>query len=498
MATVTELVTKFSFQGSSAPLSKYNATLGKGIGLLAGFATTTAAATAAFAKWTSGVLAAEQPLINLSSQTGIAVETIQELGYVASVSNSSIGAMNSTLEGLSEKIGEAAQKGSEDFSRLGISVRDANGNIKNANTLLLEVGQRFRQLNLSMSEQQSFAEALGIDPSLLTLLNRSSSEIRNLRAEARELGILTKEQTEQAMEYNDSMTRMNTVMDSVRRLAAVGLAPQMEELTKRFTTLIKENKDWVIDGIQASSKGLMNLMDAFKRLAPFMAVLIASFVTAKVATLGFSGALGVLFSPAVLIAAGIAGILLVLDDLIVAFRGGKSVIRDFFLEFFNFDIQPVLVGIVDGFMQLFETLKGLANGWLAALGGIFSGIGSILKGNFMQGLDDLNEAYFIWIDSLAEAFKDMFGGVFDWLRDKISGLIPDWLVDFIRIDVALPDPSMRPGGGNQVSNQTSNRTEVNVQQNIRTNDPERAGRVAADSLQRQLEDTQTQTNRGGM
>jgi hypothetical protein len=505
VAEVTELITRFSFQGSESPLNRYNASLGKGIGLLAGMTAALGAATVAFGRWASTTLQAEQPLINLASQTGVAVEAIQELGFVASVSNSDVQAMNSSLTGLSEKIGEAAQKGSEDFSRLGISVRTANGAVKSTEDILLEVGQRFRQLGLSMAEQQSFAQALGIDPSLLTLLNRSSTEIRSLRNEAREMGILTREQTDQAMQYNDALTTMNFAMDGVRRLVAVGLAPEMRDLADRFTDLVRDNKDWIINGIKATVEGIGNLFDALVRLAPFLGVVAGAFVAAKIATLGFSGALGVLFSPAILIAAGIAAVLLVLDDLIVAFRGGKSVIRSFFLEFFEFDIQPVLQGIVTGFKEVFGLLLDLGSGFITALGGLFSGIGKLITGDFMGAFDDITEAWSILVDTLANAFRSIFSGVFDWIKETISGLIPDWVRD-IGSDSPEPgsaaaisrDNSFLPGGTAALRD-ISNRTEVNVQQNIRTSDPERAGRVAADSLQRQMEDAQTQANpdRGG-
>lgn len=486
MAEVTELITRFSFQGSETPLNRYNASLGKGIGLLAGMTAALGAATVAFGRWASTTLQAEQPLINMAAQTGIAVEAIQELGFVASVSNSDVQSMNASLTGLAEKVGEAAQKGSEDFSRLGISVRTANGAVKSTDDILLEVGQRFRELGLSMSEQQSFAQALGIDPSLLTLLNRSSTEIRSLRNEAREMGILTREQTQQAMEYNDALTTMNFAMDGVRRLVAVGLAPEMRALADDFSDLVTDNKDWIINGIQATVAGIGNLMNALGRLAPFLAVAAGAFVAAKVATLGFSGALAVLFSPAILIAAGIAAVLVILDDLIVAFQGGKSVIRDFFLEFFDFDIQPVLQGIVTGFKEAFNQLLSIGETFIISFGGIFSGIGNLLTGNFMEGLEDLKRAFTVWIDELA-------------------GLVPNWLTDFFTSDTgagpgagAVMDNSFLPGGVAGLTNNSS-RTEVNVQQNIRTSDPERAGQVAADSLQRQMDDAQTQANpnRGG-
>jgi hypothetical protein len=507
MAQITELITKFSFQGDTSPLNNFNGDLGRGIGLLAGFATAVAVGALAFNKWVSGVLQSEQPLIDLAAQTNVAVEAIQELGFAASVTNSSSQALNTSLEGLSTKIGEAAQKGSEDFSRLGISVRGANGFIKSTDQVLLEVGGRFKQLGLSMSEQQSFAEALGIDSSLLTLLNRSSSEIRNLRNEAREMGILTKEQTDQAMQYNDALTRMNFAMDSVRRLVAVGLAPELTDLAGKFTKLVIENKDWVINGIKATSEGIGNLLDALIRLAPFLGVVALAFVGAKIATLGFAGALGFLLSPALLIAAGIALALVVLDDLIVAFQGGKSVIRDFFLEF-GFDIQPILVAMVDGFKEAFALLLDIGAGFIASLGGLFSGIGKLLTGDFVGAFDDIIASFGILVDTLAMMFRSVFGDVFEWLKGSISGLVPDWVKDLASGEGGAvgagvggrPDNSFLPGGTQALASGSTSIAQ-DVQINIRTSDPVRAGQSAAEQLQRQLEDAQTQTSsgrRGGM
>lgn len=378
MAQVTELITQFSFRGSEAPLNKYNASLGKGIGLLAGMTAALAASGAAVAKWTTQVLGAEQSLINLSAETGVSVGRLQELQYIAEVSNSTAGALTSSMGGLARKIGEAAQQGSEDFARLGISVRDARGEVKDADQVLEEIGRRFDQLGLSRAEQQSFAEKLGIDPSLITLLNRSSEEMAMLSKRAQELGTLTEEQTTFAQDYNDSMTTMRFAMDGVRRLVAVGLGPEIKRLTEGFTELLAENKDWIVNGAKTSMDLLIDFGGLLKRTWPILAAGTAVFVGLKVATLGWAGALGILTAPAVVIAAGFAALLLIADDLIVAFQGGKSVIADFFEEFFGWDIQPALQNIVEFATFAFDHLKEFANRITAVIGGIFSGIGNIL------------------------------------------------------------------------------------------------------------------------
>jgi hypothetical protein len=431
MATVTELVTKFSFIGSEAPLAKYNSSLGKSIGLLAGFTAGAFVAGAALAKWASGVLAAEQPLININAETGVAIQKIQELSYIAEVSNSSTQALTSSLSGLSAKIGQAAQKGSEDFARLGISVRDSNGQVKTADVILKEVGQRFRTLNLSMQEQRTFAQSLGIDASLVTMLNRTESEMAGLAARARELGTLNAEQAKQAQQYNDALTTLRFGFDGLRRLVAVGLGPELKRMAEMFTQLLIDNRDWIINGIKFSIGVLGDFLAFLNRMWPVLAAGVGIFIALKVATIGWGAALAVVFSPVVLITAGIVALLLVIDDLIVGLQGGESYIRDFFLAFFDYDIA------------------GLIGRWTATITEFFS--------------------------------------TFD--------LIPDWVRNMFAGDVQI-DASVRPGG-QAAANSTSNVNQQVVME-INTSDPVRAGEVAANELQKQMRDAQTQSKRGGM
>jgi len=105
---VSEVITKFSFQGSTKPLKDYNNSLGRSIKLLGAMGAAFGAATFAVAKWASGVSQSLQPLFDLSEQTGVAVASIQELSFVAEQSGSSAEALESSLSGIGAKIGEAA------------------------------------------------------------------------------------------------------------------------------------------------------------------------------------------------------------------------------------------------------------------------------------------------------------------------------------------------------------------------------------------------------
>ena len=418
------------------------------ITLIAGIGAATIATSALISKWAASVTATISPLLHMSTNTATAIETIQELGFAASVSGSSIDDMNSSIEGLSRRIGEAAQKGSEDFSRLGVNVRKANGEVKSTEQVLFEVGRRFNELNLSQAERLDFAEKLGINKSSIQLITKSSDAIAKLRKQARDLGIVTREQAEDAEKLNDSLFVLGFAFDSIQRSIAVGLAPEMSALTDGFTDFLIENKDLIQNGLSAVITVITELSAAMVRLAPVFGVVLAGFVAMKVAALGFAGVMGIILSPVILITAAIAAMILVVDDLIVGFSGGDSVIGNWFDSMFGLDIFEKIQGFIDLFLQLTTIVGEFAR----------SGFAEIAEFLGAEG---------ITIDA------------------------PD-------ISISAGDASIRAGEiGSSVSNSINTTISQDVSIEIKTNDPVAAGEAVSDSLQSQLEDSRIQANMGG-
>ena len=403
MATVTELVTKFTFEGSLSPLSNFNDELGGSVALLSSMVAGVVAVAGVMNTFVVMTLAGSDSVGHLSKVTGVAVEDIQELGFVASVSGSSIEAMEGTIDSLSKTIGDAAQKGSEDFARLGISVRDQSGQVKKADRILFEIAQRFKDLKLSMQEQLGFASSLGIDASLIQLMNRSSKEMLTLRKRARDLGVVSQEQQDDIIDFNDSITVLRFGLSAIQKQIAIGLSPTIKEMSEDFTDLLVSNKDWIVEGLIKTGDGINALLDAIGRLKFILAGLVATFIILKVAALGFGTVMGVIFSPIVLITAGIAALLLLVDDLIVAFQGGKSVVRDFFQEFFGIDITPILqdwvAQFMDGIKMIGDALSFMYDlflkPWIDGLGFIVNKIGGLfrLDKNTPQGVTPSGQAF---------------------------------------------------------------------------------------------------------
>jgi hypothetical protein len=468
MAVVTELITKFSFQGSTAPLADFNEGLGGAVGLLSAVTGALVATSAVINTFVISTLSGADAIGQLAINTNVSVVAIQELGYVASVSGSSAAAMESSIANLSQTIGDAAQKGNEDFARLGISVRDASGRIKTADVILDELRDRFRVLGLSMQEQQSFAQALGIDPSLVQLLGKTSAEMNELRKRARDFGLVTDDQQKSIIAFNDSFTTLRFGMDAIGKQIAIGLSPAIKEMAEQFTDFLTANKDLIIDGFIAFGDGVTVILQALDRLKFVIGAMIGLFLVWKISAIGLGAVLGTIFSPIVLITAGIVALLVIIDDLIVAMNGGKSVIRDFFLEFFGFDIKSLLEETVEAFKLLGKIIVS-----------IFKSAFALVTGDFSGFIDNIKEAFTLIGEYIGNMFSPIIG-----LLDKAGDLIGFG-----------GDQALAPGGNTALS--TNNTVAQDVKIEIVSNDPEAVGQAVADSLQSQLSNANTQLQRGG-
>lgn len=397
MAVVNELVTKFSFAGSITPLLKFNTALGgsiKSVGIAYG---AMLGLSAAVGKFTLATTSALDPMLQLSRTTGVSVSRMQELGYAASVSGSSLQAVQGTISTLSEKIGDAAWRGNEEFARLGISVRGANGDLKTADTVLSEIQNRFRSIDLSKQEQMSFAGRLGIDKSLVQLMRKSGSEIDALTSKARKLGVLTAGEASAAISLNDAMTTLKFGLSAVQNQIAVGIAPHMQRFADLTADLLGGNRSIISTGVGHAIDLFVSFGGAIKDLFPIMAI--------------GAGLMLAIWAPIPLLG---AGILLFIQDLMVAFRGGNSVIRSFVKEWTGLDITPGMRAIVDWFKSEFKPVLDeiviifkwlFENNPLARLAGA---AGALAGGNTGGAIESLDRG---WLGTATDYWKGaIFGG----------------------------------------------------------------------------------------
>ena len=171
--------------------------------------------------------------------------------------------LQGSLETMADLVGQAQLgegEGLETFNKLGISVKDANGNLKGTDQLLTELTAKLGELDEATAI--AYAGALGLQPQLMAGLRANSEEL----AKQRELyistyaaaGVSINESAEQARAFKSALDMLTHTMDIIT--AAVGTR-FFKIATQTFISLRAKITD-NIGKITAILSGLMKVLMA--------------------------------------------------------------------------------------------------------------------------------------------------------------------------------------------------------------------------------------------
>lgn len=418
MAIVNELITKFGFVGDLAPQETFNANLKASIGLLAGLGAAIAGSAAGIAGWVASVSASIDPLVQFGRETGIAVETIQTLGYAASVNGSSVDALQASLGEMTKRVGEFVSTGEGEAkdvaSRLGLQFKSLNGEVKSSDAIFRELADKLH--GMSQAEKFSVLDKMGIDRSMVQLLSLTGDEIEGLQKKSEALGIVTQEQADQFADYNDSLTTLGKGFDGIKFQVAIGFVPVLKDLVDGFTDFLTANKDLIKNGLSHLGEIIFSVMGMIRRFLPIVAAITIAFAAWWLVTGGLAIVMGVLLSPILLIVLAITAVIVVIDDLLVAMEGGKSVIADFFMDNWGIDIVPALKAAKDALMgfinYVIDIFKPLADAIVSMFKFVWHLITGAFTGDFQDAMDDAQNVF----DSMIKFISGAFGVVGDAIK----------------------------------------------------------------------------------
>lgn len=418
MAIVNELITKFGFIGNLAPQETFNANLKASIGLLAGLGAAIAGSAAGVAGWVTSVSQSIDPLVQFSRETGVAIETVQSLGYAASVNGSSVDALQASLGEMTKRVGEFVSTGEGEAKdvaeRLGLQFKDMNGQVKNSDVIFRELADKLH--GMSQAEKFSVLDKMGIDRSMVQLLSMTGEEISSLQNKAEALGVVTQDQADQFAAYNDSLTTLGKGFDGIKFQVAVGFVPVLKDLVDGFTDILIANKDLIKNGLAHLGEIIFSVMGMIRRFLPIIGLITTGFVAWKIAAIGLRAVLATIFSPVVLITAAIIAVVLVIDDLLTAMEGGQSVIADFFKDNWGIDIVPALKEAKASLMAFINYAIGVFKPLADAIASMFRMVWHLITGAFTGDFQDaMKDAQNIF-DSLIAFITGAFGVVGDAIK----------------------------------------------------------------------------------
>lgn len=178
---------------------------------------------------------------DMAARTGQSVESLTAMGYAAQFSGSSVETYSAGIEKLSDNIASAAagnDAAAQMFGRLGVSVRDVNGQIRDSNAVLLDLADKVSAIQSPAEKTAVVMDLFGksAGPELLQMLNQGSEGINALTAEAQQMGaVISTETANQAGQFNDALDRAKIAANGLYMGIAQEVLPVLNNFSGKAT-----------------------------------------------------------------------------------------------------------------------------------------------------------------------------------------------------------------------------------------------------------------------
>lgn len=225
---------------------------------------------------------------------GLTTEALQELAYAASIGGMAQAEIEKGLLKL-VKTAKDADIGLMTYKRiyddLGLSIRNANNEMKSTDVLLMEIADKFSAMENGTMKTAYALELFGKSGAkMIPMLNAGSAEIEKLMQYAHRLGIvLSDEDAKAAEEFNDRLGDLKFALTGLKNTIGVGLIPEFTRLSQGLTEFViahKKNfvtfaKDATGALLQIGKAGIYvtaGLMDSFNGLSMLWRTLWVEFL----------------------------------------------------------------------------------------------------------------------------------------------------------------------------------------------------------------------------
>ena len=222
---------------------------------------------AAFANNVRAAIDLGDSLNKLTQRTGVSVEALSQLQYAAKMADVSTDSLTTGLKKLNVSIAAGASGDKEKialFKSLGITVTDATGSIKKADTVLMEIADTFAKSKDGAGKTAIAVALLGkAGDEMIPLLNGGGTALRAMMVEADKLGLtIGTDFAAQAEEFNDNLARVQTSSQKLTVALAGDLVSGLGKAMKAMADATIEGGK--LAGVMAFLQSLLTGDDRYK------------------------------------------------------------------------------------------------------------------------------------------------------------------------------------------------------------------------------------------
>lgn len=360
----------------------------------------------------------------IADRIGADVPKLQSWATASKLAGGSVQAFYGTAERLGSELQRIAVTGKSRllpfFESMGVATLDATGKARDVFDVLTDVAGAVEGMDRQTSA--GILKRLQLDEGTIGLLQMGKKGMQDLIRYERELGVFQKEDTVIAANYNDAMDRLTRTMNMsflpVMRLFAPVLTEAAKAMTSAFAFIQKHSL-------------------AFEIVLAGIALVIGALVLPSL----WSLFVAIMTNPITWIIAAIVGLILILEDLYVYAKGGKSQFEDLWKTLgTGEEVMAAIQGAWDFLkaaaqiaweilkyilkdlgIRVLELLRFIAMLGVGAMN-VFKAIGGFINDYFITPLENAWNTLKKIIDNLPslDGVKDFLGGRYEQFFTPIT------------------------------------------------------------------------------
>jgi lambda family phage tail tape measure protein len=221
---------------------------------------------------------AANEMFELSEKTGVSTESLSRFGYAAGLNGVSLEQLGKGIEKMNKSIFAAATAPAgavNAFTRLGVSLKDAEGNLRSSEDILVDLAEKFKKLPEGPARGALAMQVFGkAGAEMIPFLIQGKSGIQALSAEADKLGITIGGKTAEGSHvFEQTLKRMQGALQGAANIVLKDMLPALQG----FADFIFEDLKDPSGVFRSIGRTILDVVvPAFKILAGVVGTVIAA------------------------------------------------------------------------------------------------------------------------------------------------------------------------------------------------------------------------------
>ena len=363
-----------------------------------------------------------------STKLGVSTDALQEMHYWAGQNGIEAGSLDRAVGRLNQRVGMAAtgnDKYGEAFQDLGINIHDANGNIRDTESVMQDTIAALREVEDPALRSAKASEIFGTKMArdLMPALEDGSLSLEEATEKIHEMGgVMSEDAVRNAEKYQDAMDDLKREFGGVFMELGTRLIPIITD------KLLPAIQDKIIPAVRDFIERIGKLVDWFQNLSPEWQRII-----------GIAGGFLVALGPILIVVGKIISIFSVLVPIIK----GVGIVFAVLTGPIGLVVAAIAAAIAIG-VALYKNWDEI-KAWAIEIWGkiveFFQGVWENITGIFSGGSEGILSGITEWLGKLWEGITGIFGnilefyiriwdeifGIFGTSTEEIFGVISEWV-----------------------------------------------------------------------